>query len=104
MKVYKVVIRDTAVWDTREAYYFYENCVEGLGERFLIELDEIYTKLSKRPLSYGYTDGQDTMVFRDVRMPHFPYLIIYEIVKDTVYVHAVFHARQDSVSKWAFRK
>jgi hypothetical protein len=104
MANFKVVIRDTAVFDSAEAYYFYEQCVSGLGERFLSELEKIYTTLSKRPLSYGYTDGQETMIFRDVRLPHFPYLVIFEIINNEVYVHAVFHARKHPSAKWSFKE
>lgn len=104
MAAYKVIIRDTAVYDAIMAYDWYESCAPGLGERFLFELEKIYSKLSARPQTYGYTDGQEGFIFRDARIPHFPYWVIFEILNDEVYVHAVFHARRQPEEKWAFRQ
>ena len=97
---FQVIIREQAVKDAQDAYDWYEDQVPGLGERFLQELGMAYVKLGHSPRNYGFADGQDVLVFRDYRLPSFPYLVVFEVMDLRVIVHAVFHARMAPEKRW----
>ncbi|HVU57807.1 MAG TPA: type II toxin-antitoxin system RelE/ParE family toxin [Puia sp.] len=85
--VFKVVIKDVAKEDIQAAYDYYENARKNLGEEFLEELILKFDVLADKPHSYGYIDDQ--AIIRDVKVDRFPYVIIFEIIEDTVVVYSV---------------
>ena len=53
-----------ALQEEAEAYLFYEDEKEGLGERFLKEVERTLEKISTNPQHYSYSD--DTKTFKDL--------------------------------------
>ena len=53
---YKLAILKAAADDTRNAYEYYENIRKGLGDRFLSEVLERCTVISKHPEYFGFID------------------------------------------------
>ena len=84
---YTLLIRDAAVADAKDAYWYYESKQPGLGERFLEELLQRYFDISRHPEYFTFIDEQK--IIRDIRLKHFPYLVVYEIIGDTVVVYSV---------------
>jgi hypothetical protein len=90
---YTLIIREEAVEEVKQAYLYYEGVQEGLGERFLSELQKRYSEISVHPQFYGFIDNKKSI--RDIRLRYFPYQVIYEIMEDTVVVFSVFNSYQD---------
>lgn len=84
---YKVIVRDVAKEDTQAAYDHYEDEKKGLGEEFLEELLKKFDDLASKPHNYGYIDDQT--IIRDVKIDRFPYVIVFEIIEDSVVVYSV---------------
>ena len=85
--VYKIVITEQAKEDTQTAYDYYEEQRQDLGEEFLKELVKKYDDLTEDPQHYGYIDNQD--IIRDVKIDRFPFVIIFEIIEQRVFVYAI---------------
>ncbi|MDE3144771.1 MAG: type II toxin-antitoxin system RelE/ParE family toxin [Bacteroidota bacterium] len=84
---YQIIIKEEALEDTREAYNYYENLSEGLGERFLEKLEAAYTSLSLYPTNFGFID--DKKILRDKIVDVFPFTVIYSIKEKNVIIVAV---------------
>jgi len=74
----------------------YENSSAGLGDRFLKSLEDTYKKLSQTPKYYSYiTKAKD---LRDVKLKDFPFVVIFQIVNDQVFVLRVFNTNRNPYS------
>jgi len=89
---YDVIIKKEALTDTQEAYDYYEQIKEGLGDRFLDKLEASYQSLSSYPTNFGFIDNNQ--VLRDKLIAVFPYTIIYKIEGENVIVVAVHNCHQ----------
>ena len=85
--IYRLIILKAVADDALEAYNYYEEIRQGLGDRFLSEVLERYKDISKHPQYYGFIDEQHTV--RDVILKSFPYLVVYEIEKETVIIYSI---------------
>jgi hypothetical protein len=92
---YKIIIRPLAALEIVEAYDWYESRQEGLGLKFLEELDTLYTKLLDNPNIYGYFEKP----VREGKLSRFPYTIVYEVIDETIVVYSVFMAKQNPSNK-----
>ena len=92
---YNLIIKEEAVEDIQNVYEYYEYCKTGLGERFLIILEEYLDTVQKHPLHYQIK----RKTFREAPIRVFPYLIIYEIVDKNVIVYAVFNTSRNPSKK-----
>ena len=81
---------------TKEAYNWYEEQKEGLGEEFLKELDSRYDKLQSHPEYFGKIKNN----FRQILLKRFPYAVVFEIMKNEVVVFAVFHTKRNPKLKF----
>lgn len=95
--LYILIIREEANNEMAQAYLYYEEIQEGLGERFLTEVSNRYNDISRNPRHYGFID--DNKIFRDVKVKHFPYQIIYEIIENAVIVYSVFNSYQNPATR-----
>lgn len=84
--------------DANEAYTFYEEKSPGPGERFLQELIQRYNQIIEHPEYFGFID--EKKIIRDVKLRHFPYLIVYEIDNDKVIVYSVFNGYKNPDKKF----
>lgn len=91
---YKLVLTQVADEDTCEALLYYGGINTLLADRFYDELLEIYDKLSKAPQYYSYCPSRVPNTIRDVRLPTFPYLVVFEIVDNLVYIIAVMNCNR----------
>ncbi len=89
--MYQLIIKSRAVLMQQEAYYWYEQQKQGLGERFINELEDKYHKISNNPTAYGKRNDS----YRHIVLRKFPYVIVFRIIEKTVVVYAVFHTSRN---------
>lgn len=77
--------------EIQDAYNWYEDQQAGLGEEFLTQLDKRLELIVTHPFSFPQKRGP----FRECFLGTFPFIIIYEIKKKRIYVHAVIHTSRD---------
>lgn len=85
--MFSVVLTREAREDIFQAYNYYEEISTGLGDDFLLILEQYYNTLQDNPYLYGYTDKRKTL--RDVAILRFPFVIIFEIHDSTVIIYSV---------------
>jgi plasmid stabilization system protein ParE len=94
---YKIEVRPLATIEILEAYDWYESAKEGLGMKFLTELEHFYESLQRNPNTYSYYDKP----VREGSINRFPYVVVYEFFADvhTIVIYSVFMAKQDPAKK-----
>jgi plasmid stabilization system protein ParE len=91
MRNKSVVIQSGAEADIKDAYQWYESQRKGLGENFLLCVEEALSKVSRTPQIYAiaYKDIRRALIHR------FPFGIFYIEGKKNITVLAVLHARRN---------
>ena len=92
-----VYYSEKAVADIQKAFDWYEVNQSGLGERFLRSLEDVEKTISSFPLAYP----QKYKKTREVFVEPFPFLLIYRVQQDAVWVLAVFPARKNPRKKYS---
>jgi hypothetical protein len=86
---FEVVFQEKAMFEVSSAYNYYEDEMEGLGDRFLGELQIVIKAISLSPNGF-----QKLHQYRQVPIKVFPYVVIYELIKKSIVVYAVFQTQQ----------
>ncbi len=86
--MYEVIIEESAAIEIEEIYFWYEDKLPGLGERFKEDFENIIYKLSDHPNSYSFI----TKLHRRATLKTFPYFIIYRVTQLIVIVFSVIYA------------
>ncbi len=86
----RIVFRPEAEFDVAEAYDWYEEQVEGLGEEFLRAVEACLAAIQRNPIVYPQVHRQ----VRRALLRKFPYCIFYLSEAQVVIVIACFHARR----------
>jgi len=84
--------------DIAEAYDWYEDQREDLGEAFLVSVDDCLDRIAQNPEIYQTV----FLSFRRGFLNKFPYAVFYEYEGDAVTVHGIFHHSRDP-EKWRRR-
>ncbi len=84
---YNIVLQEEAIGDLQIAYDWYEEQKTGLGDTFLDEVERSLNKLKNHPFHYGIIKNW----IRKIKINKFPFLIIFEISEDSVFVTAIRH-------------
>ncbi len=95
---YDLIIRPEARLDLLDTFHWYQEQRPGLGHDFKLCVDEVISKLRKRPSIYK-------KIHLDIRravIKRFPFGVFYIEENNTVTVLAVLHARRDPVN-WKSR-
>ncbi|RVU33595.1 type II toxin-antitoxin system RelE/ParE family toxin [Rheinheimera riviphila] len=87
-----------AEFDVEETFKYYQGKRPGLGDDFLLCVEEALQKIQRNPFIYReiYQD------LRRISIHRFPYRILYFVQNHNVVVTAVFHARK-APSAWTDR-
>ena len=91
MSLKNVVIRPEAESDIKDAYEWYEAQRKGLGEGFLLCIEEALSRASRNPEIYS-------VVYKDVRrvlIHRFPFGVFFIKGDENISVLAVLHARRN---------
>ena len=94
--MYQLIIKPRAIEMAMDVYDWYEEQQLGLGELFLTELDACYDKLETWPAVYAKIQKN----FRQIILKTFPYVVVFEIIKNEVVVYAVFHTSRNPKKKF----
>lgn len=85
-----VRVRRRAELDVDEAYAWYEERVEGLGEAFLRAVEACFVRIAQNPEAHVVAHGR----VRRARLHRFPYGAYYVIRDGFIDVLAVYHGRR----------
>ncbi len=91
---FTIIISQTAKNHVEKAYNYYESVQEAIGERLLETLELQYDKLKNTPQHYSFLSGKKDLRFLVV--PQFPFIIIYQIKGDHVFIIDVHNTHQNS--------
>ena len=80
----------------QDAYDWYEEQQQGLGELFLKELNRCFDKIEEWPLLYAIIEKD----FRQIVLQTFPYVVVFETTESDVIVYAVFHTSRSPRKKF----
>jgi len=80
------------------AYEWYELRQLGLGNRFMNAVEKKLLQIAEYPEHYGKT----YLNFRQTKVKHFPYMIVYEIFarKQLVHIAAIYHQKRNQKKKY----
>ena len=87
---YRIIVSPASFNDTFDAFSYYEEKQEGLGLRFILELEKAYSKLQTHPSYYSYINKEHNI--RAIGVRKFPYRVIYEINDKQIFVFAVYNS------------
>lgn len=92
----KLVIGLEAEIEIYDAIDWYESKQLGLEEEFYNYLEGYFETLKNGNVDFPI---KRKPVFRELPLKRFPYVIIYEKIKDTIFVYSVFNTHQHPVKK-----
>lgn len=92
---YILEVKNEANLEIIEAYLYYEEKRNGLGEEFLEHLDIYFDRITTYPKHFT----QKRKPYREAFIKRFPFLIIYEITNGKVIVYSVFNTWQNPEKK-----
>ncbi|RFZ95353.1 type II toxin-antitoxin system RelE/ParE family toxin [Mucilaginibacter conchicola] len=90
--MYNILLLDGAIADIRDAHDWYEERQQGLGKRFQKTVFSKLDLIQQNPLLYQVRFSE---VFRFAKTDIFPFLIVFEIVDQSIIVNAVFHTSRN---------
>ena len=96
--MYSVKISEEAEPDLEEAYFWYEEQVKQLGSEFIRVVDKSLATIQKNPLACPF-------IYRNIHrklLPRFPYMLLYFINDNVIFVFACFHVKRDP-KQWKSR-
>lgn len=99
--MYRLVFHSFLQTDYDEAYAWYEDKLEGLGERFLASANKKLSEILKRPEAFGVRAKKD---YREASIEGFPYSIIYKIYKKEKEIFIVSVHNQNKHPQKKYRK
>lgn len=80
-------VKEEASFEIVEAYLYYENKQKGLGDKFLEHLDIYFKRIISNPAHFP----EKRKPYREAFIRRFPFIIIYEIVKEKIIVYSLFN-------------
>jgi plasmid stabilization system protein ParE len=93
---YKIELFPIAVEELEKSALWYESHSPGLGRRFINTIYEAFDSIALAPEAYA----QKRARYREFVVDKFPYVIVYEIVDDMIYVLHVFHTSRNPKLKY----
>ena len=95
---YQLRIRNAAEADIREAYEYYEECRHGLGQDFILCIEESLDKITRNPDQYPTIHRN----IHRILVKRFPFGIFFVVKENTIIVLAVMHGSR-SPRQWKIR-
>lgn len=95
---YSYTLNELAYKEYIAAYEWYELKQDGLGDKFMTCVEKKLTQIIQHPEHYGKRDAD----FREAKVEHFPYMIVYEIFKRKKIIHiaAIYHGKRNTRKKY----
>lgn len=92
-----IVITEAAENDLAKSSAWYEEQQEGLSKKFLKSFFQTLDLIQLNPLLY---QERYNKIYRAAKMHRFPFLVIFKIKDDGIFVNAVFHTSRRPVKKY----
>ncbi len=73
-----------------DAAHYYDQQAEGLGDRFVAEIEDGISRVCQNPLTWGQLSRKT----RRCLTHHFPYGIIYVVDDERIFILAVMHLKR----------
>ncbi len=98
MKIHRAVFHPIAEEEYDEAYQWYEEQLQGLGDRFEETVEIKLSQICSKPLLYRRKRG----VFHEAKIDAFPYQIICKIYEkeSIVFISAIYHTSCNPKKKY----
>jgi plasmid stabilization system protein ParE len=93
---WNLIIKEEAVEDITNAALWYESRQSLLGEGFLKETESALKEIKSNPFLFQLQRQN----IRHGYIKRFPFLIIYEVVENTIVVYAVFQAQRNPKKRY----
>jgi plasmid stabilization system protein ParE len=87
----QIILAPEARTDARDAYDWYEEQNQGLGDDFLSSLESAFLQIAHYPTRYPIRFDN----FRRILICRFPYAVYFDHDVENVYVYYVFHCSQN---------
>ena len=87
----QVVYRRKVGRDLSAGFGYYEEVAEGLGEKFLTEVDSAFDAIERYPEMFAQVHGE----VRRAVLSRFPYAVFYRLESKRVVVLTVLHTARD---------
>ena len=96
--MYKIIILERAVLETKEAFEWYESKSVGLGKRFNAEVKKSIKLIRQQPDRYALKNKS----YREVHIKTFPYLVVYQIneISKEISITSLFHTKRNPANKY----
>ena len=94
--IYRLAMTEDAKEEIREAKRWYESKQDGLSKRFEEAMVRTIGRILERPRMYPVCDYDA----RQAVVKDFPYVILYRISGDEVWILNVLHGRQQRDPRW----
>jgi len=88
---FELLVRPEAEADVLDAFRWYNDQVPGLGQEFLVELDDAFESIRANPEASRKIHRE----FRRALTRRFPYSVYYVVRGERIVVFAVLHAARD---------
>lgn len=95
---YLLIFHPVADKEYSEAYQWYEERLEGLGDRFLKAVEEQLARIILKPLLFPKKKG----VFRETKTDTFPYMIVFKVLekRKIILIAAIYHTSRNPKKKY----
>ncbi len=85
-----------AVKEAEAAVEYYQQRKVGLGDEFATALDETVEKIKTQPDRFGLLETISAeFKYRRLRMPQFPYLVVFRCSGEWIEIVAIAHASRE---------
>ncbi|NCT10856.1 MAG: type II toxin-antitoxin system RelE/ParE family toxin [Flavobacteriia bacterium] len=93
---FKIVFEPSVYNEIEDAISYYESKQFELGEEFFNYLEGYFKTLENQKVLF---EIKRKPVFRELPLKRFPFIIIYEILKNQVIIYSVFNTFQNPTKK-----
>ena len=89
--IYHIIIPENVYEELNEAALYYESKQKNLGVKFILEWEAAMLRLKRSPQLYQKKHKQ----LRGIKTGRFPYLMIFEIESDKIYLYRLIHSKKN---------
>lgn len=91
-----IILLERAINEANDALKYYEEQQIGLSKKFEANLYKALFYIQTNPLHFRIEKKK----FRQLLIPRFPYVIIYRVVRNKIYIQSIFHTSRNPVRKY----
>lgn len=93
--VYKLEVREKVRTGTLAGFLWYEEKSDGLGSRFVSEVEAMILYISQNPFHFQVKYKN----YREGILKTFPYVVIYQVLDELIIISSVFPTKNDPGKK-----